>query len=159
MPEGQQTPESKPGTFRIIVTRTRTALGVMSWVVPIIIMAVGYYVFPPLRQTVGNLVDTPHDVFFGLFITLAAVVIWFFYEVWYAVSRRTSVAQLQLDGFISTFFSIVFTFVGATLINQDALPWWYVLPWVGTIADSLASSVLAINNAAQKPIVQSDPRA
>ena len=149
----------KPGKIRIFFYRTRVALGVMSWVWPLIIMCVGYYFFPPMRGYVTlNFANTPHDVFFGLFITLLMVGAWFFYEIWYATSRKTSVAQLQLDGFISTFFGITLTAVGVTLINQNALPYWYVLPWFGTVIDALASGLLGINNAAQKPIIQQDPR-
>lgn len=160
MSDTQTVPVQRPGSFRIFISRARAAIGIMSWIFPIFFMAGGWYFFPPLRApiTLANLASTSSDVFFGLFIMLALVVVWFFYEVWYAVSRKTSVLQLQVDGVISTIFAIVFTYFGATLINQGALPWWYVLPWVGTVADAVASSFLAVNNAAQKPIVQSDPR-
>ncbi len=148
-------PETK---IIILKRRMRAAIGVMSWIVPFIIMAICFALFKPLRLTVSWPWNAPSDVFIGLFFELVLVVAWFIVEMYYAANRETSVRQLQVDGVVSTFFGHFLTFFAAMMICLQILPWWYLLPWIGVIADSFGSSYFAINNAAQKPLVQNEQR-
>ncbi len=146
----------QPGKFKRFMRGCRTALGAVSWVIPFVIMGGSYYLSPSLRQYVTYDGNVPHDVAWGLLGALAAVGAWLGYEMWFAVSRKTSVGQLQADGLVSTFFAIVLTGVGIRWNTLGTLPYWFVLPWIGTIIDALGSGFLAINNSAQKPIIQQD---
>lgn len=147
-------------THKIIIfkRRMRTAVGVASWLVPFFIMAIGYAVFPSLRLPVSWPWNAPPDVFVGLFATFVLIVAWFLIELYYAANRETTVRQLQVDGFISILFALVLTAFGAMMISKEILPWWYLLPWLGTILDAFASNYFGVNNAAQKPLVQSEER-
>lgn len=146
----------KPGKFKIFIRGCRTAIGAISWVIPFVIMAGSYYLFPPLRAVIAYDGNVPHDVAWGLLASLAAVGFWLGYEMWFAVARKTTVGQLQADGLISTFFAIVLTGIGIRWNTIGTLPYWFVLPWIGSIIDALGSGFLGINNAAQKPIVQNE---
>ncbi len=145
-------------TIIIFKRRMRRAIGFLSWIFPIIIMGASYLMFPAMRAPATLPWNALPEVFMGLFFALLFVVIWFIVEMYYAANRETSVSQLQWDGIVSTIFGHVFTAFGAAMLMLQILPWWYLLPWVGVIMDSIFSSYFAVNNAAQKPLIQSEQR-
>jgi hypothetical protein len=147
---------AQPGKVKLFFRGCRTVIGAVSWVIPFVIMGGAYYLFPALRVNITFDGNVPHEVAWGLLASLASVGVWLGYEMWFAVSRKTSVGQLQADGLISIFFAIVLTGIGVCWATLGTLPYWFVLPWIGTLIDALGSGFLAINNAAQKPIIQQD---
>ncbi len=150
--------QPRPTTYIIFKRRMRAAIGFVSWIFPLIIMGASYLFFPAMREPVTLPWNAASDVFVGLFFALAFTAVWFVVEMYYAANRETSVRQLQWDGFVSTLFGHGFTFFGASMLVLQIMPWWYLLPWIGVIADSFGSSYFAINNAAQKPLVQNEHR-
>lgn len=134
----------------------RRAIGVISWIFPFVIMMVGLALFPPLSTPVGQAVGM--EVFFGLFCQLLLTVIWVITELYYAANRDTSVRQLQVDVFVSSLFAVGLSMVGVFFLTVQMLPYWYMLPWAGSIADMFGSGFFAINNSAQKPLVQNETR-
>lgn len=150
--------EDRPTMVVVFKRRMRAAIGFISWIFPIVIMGVSYLLFPAMRAPLTLPWNAHPDVYIGLFFSLVFVVVWFVMEMYYAANRETSVRQLQWDGFVSTLFGHCFTFFAAAMLVLQIMPWWYLLPWLGVIADSFGSSYFAINNAAQKPLVQNEQR-
>jgi len=121
-------------------------LGVIRPLVPLIMLGIGYLI-PVLRAPVG--MPTSNLLWGLLFGSLVIVVIWLGSEIVTITDRNTPASYLQWDDFISLIVALAITsFVRA---NWE---WWFFFPWVGAVVDSILSGFLAINNAAQKPLVQ-----
>src|SRR3989338_6503735 len=121
-------------------------LGVIRPLVPLIMLGIGYLI-PVLRAPVG--MPTSNLLWGLLFGSLVIVVIWLGSEIVTITDRNTPASYLQWDDFISLIVALAITsFVRA---NWE---WWFFFPCVRAVVDSILSGFLAINNAAQKPLVQ-----
>lgn len=138
--------------------RCRQTLGILSWIIPFVIMFLSWLLFGALSDIVSLPWNARPEVALGLLFELALTAGWVIFEIYYATSRETTVRQLQVDSVVSTGFALLFTFFGAMMIITQILPWWYLFPWIGAIVDAIGSGVVAINNAAQKPLIQQDNR-
>jgi len=124
---------------------------VLSWAAPFLIMAEGWYFFPVLDARVSLSATPPSDIWAGMFAQLFSTLIWVIYEIWYSTHRNTAVTQLQADawGDFATTFALAFAL--GVLYDQSTIPYWFVVPLFGAFIDAGQSTLLAINNAAQKP--------
>ena len=72
----------------------------------------------------------------------------------HATDRNTTVAALKTDAFVSLLIAIGLSATAGFLAGRDNLVWALVLPTLTAILDAVVAGNRAINNAAQKPIVQ-----
>ncbi len=122
----------------------------LSWLAPAMFMCIGAG-FPALRSEISLPWAASGDIWEGLFVQLVFVFAWIIYEIWYATHRNTSIGQLQADTAGDLTVAFLLLLAGAAWITIDALPWWFVVPMLGSIVDVYLAPVLAINNAAEKP--------
>jgi hypothetical protein len=115
---------------------------------PPILLLIGY-AFPSLAGQVAW--PIPAEVLSSLLILVLIAAAWLLFEIIPVVSRNTSVAELQTDFLISTFWAVVMTGVAGWYIHAHGMPWWYVVGWATSLLDGFLSGTFAINNAAQKP--------
>lgn len=136
-----------PGRFR---SGVKTIFGLLSWTTPFLIMAIGYFAFPLMREPVDWPWKATPEIFLGVSACMLVTFVWLFTEIRYAANQNSSLSELLLDSVISTALALGLTFFGAMLIFNKVLSWWYVVPWFGVVADSFTSSWFAVNNAFQK---------
>lgn len=128
------------------------------WMFPYLLAGGGYAagaLYEPaksLRTSVTEL-PIPEDVYLWLLVMVVLSVIWLVAEFINVTNRETVVRSLQWDAAISTVTAALFSGFGGYLIATEQLQWWFVVPWVGAVIDSLTSGWLGINNAAQKPFL------
>jgi hypothetical protein len=126
-------------------------VGLLRWLFPLIMLGAGGFV-AGLQHPVGWPIQDA--VYPPLFVELLIGLVWIIAEITTVTNRDTPVRTLQMDDVLSRSLAIVLTFFGAWQIARDALQWWFVLPWLVTLIDAYLSGYYAINNAAQKPLVQ-----
>lgn len=95
----------------------------------------------------------PPDVYLGLLVMVVLSVVWLVAEFMTVTSRETVVRALQWDAALSTLTAAFFSGAAGYMIASGSLPWWFVVPWIAAVIDSITSSWLGINNAAQKPFM------
>jgi hypothetical protein len=131
-------------------------LGIIWWVFPVVLVAGGYFVpalrLPVTTSAIPELMKT--DLYFWLLISLVLCAIWIFAGFLHATDFNTTVAALKTDAFVSILVAIVLSATTAFLAGRNSLVWALVLPTLTAIVDALVAGNRAINNAAQKPIVQ-----
>ena len=128
-------------------------LGIIWWVIPVVLVAGGYLV-PALRLPVTTSANLEPDLYFWLLISLVLCAIWIFAGFLHATDRNTTVAALKTDAFVSLLIAIGLSATAGFLAGRNNLVWALVLPTLTAIVDALVAGNRAINNAAQKPIVQ-----
>ena len=128
-------------------------LGVIWWVFPVVLVAGGYLV-PALRLPVATSANLEPDLYFWLLISLVLCAIWIFAGFLHATDRNTTVTALKTDAFVSLLIAIGLSATVGFLAGRNSLVWALVLPTLTAIIDALVAGNRAINNAAQKPIVQ-----
>lgn len=92
----------------------------------------GIWAFPYVLAALGYLVGT----FYGP-----------------ASSLRSSVLTWPVSQDVYPWLLLMLLLAGGWLIGTGKLEWWFVVPWVAAVLDSMTSSWLGINNAAQKPFL------
>ncbi len=128
-------------------------LGIIWWVFPVVLVAGGYLV-PALRLPVATSANLEPDLYFWLLISLVLCAIWIFAGFLHATDRNTTVTALKTDAFVSLLIAIGLSATAGFLAGRNSLVWALVLPTLTAIIDALVAGNRAINNAAQKPIVQ-----
>ena len=132
------------------VSRSAIAL-ILSWLAPFLIMAVGYGFFPALRSSITWPWLAPIEIWVGIVVQMALLIVWILYEIWYTAHRNTSVTQLQTDAFGDLAIAISLSFFLGASITGGTLHWWFIVPMIGALIDVIQSTTLSINNAAEKP--------
>jgi hypothetical protein len=128
-------------------------IGLLRWIFPIFMLAGGRLV-PGLQLPVTLTWPMPEPVYPPLLVELIIGLVWIVSEITTVTNRDTPVRTLQLDDGMSLTLAIVLTFFGAWQIARGSLQWWFIVPWIVTLVDAYLSGYFAINNAAQKPLVQ-----
>ena len=126
-------------------------IGLLRWVIPILMLLVGRFV-PALQQPVG--LPIPPSVYPALMVEMVVGLLWILSEITTVTDRDTPVHALQRDAALSLTLAIAITFIGAWYWAQSQLQWWLIIPWFVTLLDAYLSGYYAINNAAQKPLIQ-----
>ena len=126
-------------------------IGLLRWIIPIMMLVVGRFV-PPLQLPVAW--PLPSSVYPALMIEMVIGLLWILSEITTVTNRDTPVHTLQRDAALSLTLAVVITFIGAWYMAQSALQWWLLVPWFVTLLDAYLSGYYAINNAAQKPLIQ-----
>jgi len=135
----------------------RVFFAFLSWVLPLGLMAVGWFIFPPLRDPVSFDAPPPVDIYQGLFVLTLLTVAWLVSD-WFTAMRYTaSGRELQAESFISTLAGVVLTFVAGWMLSGETLPWYFIIPWCGSLLDTFITQYTAINNAIQKPLMHRVP--
>ncbi len=130
-------------TFRVI--------GIVRPVFPLAMMGVGALI--PVLQVPVAMPDN-NGLWLALAISTGFILVWLAAETYTVVDRKTSVGHLQWDDFVSLVMAVALTEWHGRLVASGSLEWWFVLPWLAALLDAVLSGAFAINNAAQKPIVQ-----
>lgn len=128
------------------------------WAFPYVLAALGYLVgtfYGPASSLRSSVLTWPvsQDVYPWLLLMLLLAGGWLIAEFITVTDRETIVIALQWDSVLSALTAIAFTGVAGWLIGTGKLEWWFVVPWVAAVLDSMTSSWLGINNAAQKPFL------
>ena len=126
---------------------------VMSWLAPFIIMGVGYAFFSSLRSPMSWPWNAPTEVWLGITLQLALMIVWLGYEIWYTTHRNASVYDLQVDAAVDLGMTLALALVMGVAIHAGKLQWWFIVPIIGAVIDAFQSVLLGINNAAEKPYV------
>jgi hypothetical protein len=156
-PQSRRMPDHPPlgvvTFFRWMPLHKSGIMLVLSWLAPFAIMAIGYFLFPSLRVPVSWPWHAAPELWAGITVQLVCTIVWILYEIWYTTHRNSSVKQLQTDvvGDLTTTLSLLLIF-GASL-NARTLQWWFLVPLCGALIDLFQSTLLGINNAAEKPYV------
>ena len=123
-----------------------TFLGLTRFGFPLILLGINFLI-PVMDAPLGK---PQSDLAWTLIvINIVSLFVWIGAEGWVMVYRYTSSGALIVDTFISAVLAIVLTY-----FLRENWVWAFFLPWVGTVVDALLGVVLAINNAAQKPLFQ-----
>lgn len=131
--------------------KTLRIIGTVRPVFPLVMLGVGAFI-PVLQVPVA--MPTTNGLWLALAITAGFMAVWIGAEVYTVVDRKTGVTHLQWDDFISLVMAVTLTEWHGRLVAANELQWWFVLPWVGVLVDAVLSGTLAINNAAQKPLIE-----
>ena len=144
--------DNKTGPVQRESDGIRHWLGRLWWVAPAIVLAGGELV-PELRSSVSTGFSAPHLPWWllGEFVLCVA---WFVMGFVHVTSSTTSVAALKADAAISNTVQLGFVILASYQATKGHLQWGIVIPALTTIADVYITGDRAINNAAQKPIVQ-----
>ena len=138
------------------MSRFRRLLGILWWVFPVVLISAGYFVpalqLPVTTSAVPEVMKS--DLYFWLLVSIVLCAIWIFAGFLYATDHNTTVAQLKADAFVSILLAVVLSATTAFLAGRNNLVWALVLPTCTAIIGALVTGDRAINNAAQKPIVQ-----
>ena len=121
------------------------------WLLPLLMVWVGSYI-PVMRTPIS--MPTSNLLWMLLFVSLLLLVFWLVAEVVTVTDRNTSVLNLQWDDVMSLLIAVAVTGVAfRNAVHWWWPEWWYFFPWLGALLDAALSGYLAINNAAQKPLV------
>jgi len=127
------------------------AISPLAWLFPVAIMLTGA-VFPSLWSPV-RLGIPPLDIAPGMLTQALLSSVWMLTEYRFAASRDTTIRQLQVDSARSMTLALILTFLAGILLEKGTLPWWYVIPVIASIADSILTPNQGLNNAGQKPFI------
>jgi hypothetical protein len=125
------------------------------WLVfPLVLLAAAYFV-PVLQVKVPafpqeNAADLPWAL---LGMTVAAV-IWLIVDFIVVSDLRTPLGSLRLNAWVSVVLALALSAYGGWSLHGDGLTWGYVIPWIASILDAFITVDRAINNAAQKPLIE-----
>lgn len=125
----------------------------LAWATPLILLFAGW-LYPPMRQPISLTTAPQPEVFAGLFFSVLVVGGWMVFDWFRAMKYTTPVVQLQLDCFVSALNMLILSVAAGWLMKGGEVPYWFVLPWLGTVADTVMTAHTSINNAAQKPLMQ-----
>jgi len=131
--------------------KTVRTIGTFRFALPLLMMGVGAMI-PTLRVPVG--LPSNNGLWVALAVSAGVVIIWLGAEIYTVVDRNTPVFHLQWDDFSSLVMAVALTEWHGRLVTSGQLKWWFIIPWVGVLIDAVLSGWLAINNAAQKPLIQ-----
>jgi len=144
-PESDGSLEGFLGSAGGWVSLHRTWLGLfVSWIAPFTFLGVGGLV-PALPW------DLTSQMWAGLFAQLLLVLVWLVHDFWFTAHRNTAVIDLQRDALGDITVALIFVAIGAALLAYNMLPWWFIVPALGAIADAYLAPALGINNAYEKP--------
>lgn len=132
----------------------RKAFGPVSWFIPLVVMGGTALIFAPLRTHVTAPWNAPAEVWFGISAQLLMLSIWVYFEQKFAANPTTTTKELKHDHLVSAALALGFTVFGGGMIVLQIVPWFYVLPWIGSIIDLIGSTQAALDNATQKPVFQ-----
>ncbi len=132
--------------FRFIGLIFRT-LWRMRWALPLVMMAVGYYLVPVSHAPVTGMPKT-QELWEFFYFSTAIGGAWALAEIIVSIWRYTTTTHLQVDDFLSLLVMGVVLYVAGW--QQWPMPWWVVVPMGTATFDGLLSGFLGINNAAQK---------
>lgn len=156
---GASAPQEQHGKFVLLVksipTGIHKTLIVVSWVMPVVILAVGAGFFTSLRAGVTWPWKAPEAVWLGLFVQLVLAFGFLYWQNYYVTHRNTGVAQLQADAVGTILLALVLTLLAGMFMYAGSFPWYYIIPLLTSIWDALQTAFLGINNAAEKPYVPS----
>lgn len=124
------------------------------FVFPLLLLAATYFV-PALRAPVW-IWPVPAEMAgqlpWALLIMTLAAVAWLIIDFFVISSLGTPVASLRLNTLASVALALALCFYAG--FNWENLSWGYVVPLVASILDAIITGDRAINNAAQKPLIQ-----
>lgn len=144
-------PPVSPKGFRNLA---RMLFSWMSWSLPLLVILAVAVIFPATRKSVTAPWNITSDVYPGLMVLVLCTTAWVIWELIYASRPDTTVEELKRDSVVSTLLFGGFCCIGSVLMVAGALPWLIAVPWVGSVIDGIFTSIVAINNAAQKPLIQ-----
>lgn len=140
------------------ISTGKKALLFVIWIFPYALAVTAYLVgtyYGPASSLRASIFTwpVPQDVYLWLLIFVLLSVAWLVGEFISVTNRETVVSALQMDAVFSSVTAILFTGLAGYYIGVGKLEWWFVVPWLATIVDSLTASMLSVNNAAQKPFL------
>ena len=135
--------------FRVPYNHRGALMLFLSWAAPPLVMWAGHYFFPALDMSMTW--PLPDDVYKGMFIQLAGILLWIVYEIYWTVYRNTAVWELQLDTFGDFVTTGVLIYLFGRWDQSGTVPFWFIVPFFGAFLDAALSGLFGINNAAQKP--------
>lgn len=109
------------------------------------------FYFPSLALRISEL--TFIEAGSGLLVQTIIAITWIVIEFVLDASIRTSVRALQWDAFTSLLWTIFLTIFATWAVLNDPM-WYFVVPTIATWVEAGLSLWVGINNAAQKPLVQ-----
>jgi len=129
-----------------------SVFNIVFWAVPLVMLAGGRFL-PGLHKAISDysVWSTPASTV-AIVVVGAAAAVWVFLDFVRISDRETTSKELHANLIVSTAFALVLTWLSGWLSAGDSkLEWWFVIPWVMTVADLFGTGWAAINNATQKP--------
>jgi hypothetical protein len=136
------------------------------------LFGLGWFVFPLLLVGIALLVEPlaepalspawtlqikeAHRVTlpWALLAQLVAAMIWIIGDSLHVADKDTPVTVLRANAAGSILVALILTALFTWQLARYHLPWGYIIPFAAAVADAFISADQAINNAAQKPLVQ-----
>jgi hypothetical protein len=142
-----------------IPASVRRPLSHLWWLFPILL---GVWLFVPVLRARVFLdairLEDQVSLLIGIIVQGVLGGAWLMYEFFAVSNQQTSVHRLRVNNAVSTAMALAFTVIGTWLLARDMFMWGLIVPWSAALLDAFVSSDRAINNAAQKPLVQQEPR-
>ena len=124
------------------------------YVFPVVLLAAAYFI-PALQVPVlTDFSQLPGDLGWALLGMTVAAVIWLIGDFFVVSNLNTSVGSLRLNTWVSILLALALSIYAGWSLSAAGLAWGYVIPWVASIIDAFITADRAINNAAQKPLIQ-----
>lgn len=131
--------------------KVKKVLGGLWWVIPAI--AIGGGLFAPELRAFAKEGLTP-NLPWWLMGQAAVCAVWVMSGFFNVTSSDTPVSNLKLDAFLSNVVQLGLYGLFVYEVATGKLQWGVIIPTLATIVDVFITNDRAINNAAQKPIVQ-----
>ena len=128
------------------IERVLATLGMVRWAFPIVLLPINFGL-PPALASIG--LQVPDFDWYLFVFNILALVVWLGAEGWTLIYRYTSSGALIIDTVVSILLALALTYY----LRDNLGDWRFYTPWAGTAIDALIAAVLAINNAAQKPLI------
>ncbi len=95
-------------------------------------------------------------IFAMLFACGIAMMVWYWANIRVAQNLHTTINELKSEVSVSIWMAYaVLLAAGWMLGKHGSLYWWFIVPALVQMLDGIGTAVTALNNAAQKPLIQS----
>lgn len=132
------------------------------WSSPILVAAIGF-ALPEFRYSINEtglrvLIEERNALVLVIanVVSIILLVIWLIVEFVQISNLGVPVRRLRKNSAVSIFVAFSFTALGFYLIALNSLPWALLVPWIGSTVDAFLTADRAINNAAQKPLIEGE---
>ena len=123
------------------------------WLVfPVVLLGAMFFV-PALQVPVGTFPPEFASALPWALLTMTlAAFVWLIIDFFVISNLNTSVGSLRVNTFVSVALALGLSFYAG--FKWPGLTWGYIVPWIASLVDAFITGDRAINNAAQKPLIQ-----
>jgi len=129
------------------------ARATITWGFPLVLLLLSLLV-PALRQPMTLASFGEGGLGWWLLVSAVIAAVWIIVEFVWSANLRTPVKVLQADALVGVMWACVMMSLFGWFLRGDDVRWFIIVPWLATFVEACVSVWAAINNAAQKPLVE-----